>query len=436
MSTYTPIATQTLSASAQSVTFSSIPQGYTDLVLVVSAKNTVGQNYETWLRFNSDTTSSYSQTFLQNYANSTQAGRNANITEIRCGKMNTTSFDTNIVHINNYSNNTTYKTTLSRHNNAEFVTGAMAGTWRKTSAITTIDVICETGANYTAGSTFSLYGIAVGNSSAKADGGNIVVNTGGYIYHAYTSSGSFIPNQSLSADILVVGAGGGGGAFHGGGGGGGAIEGSAFFQTQTLNTNSYTVVIGAGGRGGAIGGRGNNGSSSLFIGSSTITALGGGGGGSAYVVPSAGGSGGGTGQSGHSAGAASGSNTNAGGISGGNGQGGGGGGGATAAGSNASNNTAGAGGQGKTLTTIDSNFTALGFASIVASSGGGGGSEGGSAAGGGTGAGSGTNNDTAGGNATSFGSGGGGGGYAGAAPGYGGNGGNGYSGLVIIRYAV
>lgn len=157
--TYTPIATTKLNALTATVTFSSIPSTYTDLVLVCNAKNTVAQNYEIWIRFNSDSGSNYSQTFLQNYANSTQTGRNSNITEIRPGKMNTTSFDTTIVNIQNYSNSTTYKTTLSRHNNAEFVTGSLVGLWRNTNAITTIAVICETGANFAIDSTFTLYGI-------------------------------------------------------------------------------------------------------------------------------------------------------------------------------------------------------------------------------------------------------------------------------------
>jgi uncharacterized protein len=158
--TYEPIATQTLTTTTSSLAFTSITGSYTDLVLVISAKNTTAQNYETFIQFNSDTGSNYSQTFLQNYAGSTQSGRNSNITEIRPGKTNTLSFDANIININNYSNSTTYKTTISRGNNGDFNTSALVGLWRNTAAITRIDVICESGASYTAGSTFTLYGIA------------------------------------------------------------------------------------------------------------------------------------------------------------------------------------------------------------------------------------------------------------------------------------
>ncbi len=438
MSTYTPIASQTLSAAAPSVTFSSIPQGYTDLVVVANTKAGATDN-PIYMRFNSDSANNYSATRLNGNGSSAGSSRTSNNSAMFPSwavAPGTAEFSHNMTaHIQNYSNSTTYKTALSRANNTDSGQGteATVGLWRSTAAITTIELSLSA-TTFASGSTFTLYGIQVGDKAQKAQGGNVVVSSGGYIYHAFTASGTFIPSEEISADVLVIGGGGGGGAFHGGGGGGGAIEGSGFFQTQNLTARSYLISIGAGGTGGTNGGLGNNGNNSLFYGTSTITALGGGGGGSAYVVPSAGGSGGGTGQAGHAAGTASGSNTNAGGTSGGSNQVGGGGGGATAAGTNGSGSSGGAGGQGKTLTTIDSNFTALGFASIVVSSGGGGGaSSGGGAASGGTGAGAGTNNDTAGGNATSFGSGGGGGGYN---TGAGGNGGNGYSGLVIIRYAV
>jgi hypothetical protein len=157
--TYEPIATYTLSSSVSSQAFTSIPGTYTDLVLVISAKNTVGQNYGNWLQFNSSGGTDYSQTFLQVYNTSTQSGRNSNIGYIEAGKTNANTFDANKININNYSNTTTFKTILTRPNNGDFVSGALVGMWRNTSAITRIDVICETGANYTAGSTFTLYGI-------------------------------------------------------------------------------------------------------------------------------------------------------------------------------------------------------------------------------------------------------------------------------------
>jgi hypothetical protein len=67
-----------------------------------------------------------------------------------------------IMDIENYSNSTTYKTTLSRINNAGGTTGvgaeANVGLWRSTAAITSITIGGQTG-NLSTGSTFTLYGI-------------------------------------------------------------------------------------------------------------------------------------------------------------------------------------------------------------------------------------------------------------------------------------
>jgi hypothetical protein len=68
-------------------------------------------------------------------------------------------FDPVITHFNNYSNATTYKTILSRGNNASSSVTAYSALWRSTSAINEIKVFTLSG-NLRAGSTFTLYGIA------------------------------------------------------------------------------------------------------------------------------------------------------------------------------------------------------------------------------------------------------------------------------------
>jgi hypothetical protein len=100
--------------------------------------------------------------------------------------------------------------------------------------------------NFAVGTTLSLYGIKAApvNGAPKATGG--VIGYGdGYIYHTFYSSGSFIPNQSLSANILVVAGGGGSGYGQnaGSGGGGGYLEGSGI----SLTAQTYTVTVGGGG---------------------------------------------------------------------------------------------------------------------------------------------------------------------------------------------
>lgn len=68
--TYEPIATTTASGSSSSITFSSISSAYTDLVLVANASVTSGSDTAI-LRFNGDTGSNYSRTFLSGNGSST-----------------------------------------------------------------------------------------------------------------------------------------------------------------------------------------------------------------------------------------------------------------------------------------------------------------------------------------------------------------------------
>ena len=79
MSTYTPIASQTLASTVANVTFSSIPQGYTDLVLVVSSSTSTNTNL--YLRFNNDSTSLYSDTVLN--GNGTTASTARDVTQTK-----------------------------------------------------------------------------------------------------------------------------------------------------------------------------------------------------------------------------------------------------------------------------------------------------------------------------------------------------------------
>jgi len=216
MSTYSPIASQTLSSAAASVTFSSIPQGYTDLVLVVSA---VAGGGSLRVELNADSGANYSRTFLVGDGSSATSGRSSSAS-LFYFTAGTTNPSATIAHFMNYSNTTTFKTIISRGNDANSATVANVNLWRSTSAINLIKLTAESG-NISSGATFSLYGIQVGDKAQKAQGGNIVTSDGTYVYHTFTSSGSFTTNQALTVDYLVVAGGGGGGAGAGGGGAGG-----------------------------------------------------------------------------------------------------------------------------------------------------------------------------------------------------------------------
>lgn len=67
---------------------------------------------------------------------------------------------TTITHFQNYSNTTTNKTWLSKGTVPAQWTDASVCLWRNTAAITVIRVLNNNGANFNAGSTFTLYGIS------------------------------------------------------------------------------------------------------------------------------------------------------------------------------------------------------------------------------------------------------------------------------------
>jgi len=156
--TYVALATSTLGTAASSVTFSSIPGTYTDLVLVCNFINTIGQT-DHGVRFNGDTASNYSRTQLYGTGSAAGSNRGSNETSMNFLGYIGTSWGVSIMQIMNYSNTTTYKTALSRANGASNQVIAAAGLWRNTSAITSLDIIASAG-TFAVGSTFSLYGIA------------------------------------------------------------------------------------------------------------------------------------------------------------------------------------------------------------------------------------------------------------------------------------
>ena len=160
--TYTPLARTTLTSAAATVTFSNISQTYTDLVLIASMMgSTAGADIR--VQLNSDTGSNYSLTRLMGYTSAT-SNRASNATYFQTTNyvgIGATEPTTNVYQFLNYSNTTTYKTMLTRHNQFQSTyaeTAAQVGLWRSTSAISSIVFSLSSG-NYASGSTFTLYGI-------------------------------------------------------------------------------------------------------------------------------------------------------------------------------------------------------------------------------------------------------------------------------------
>lgn len=174
-STMTPIATSILTAAGATVTFSSVPQTYTDLVLVASVKTVTGSYPILKMQFNGDTGTNYSYTNLIASATSTVASaRSSNLNQAYPGPGivvaipdSANTFATGLINIMNYANTTTYKTLLSRDatpgtNSAaggSGQVGAYVNLWRSTAAITSITVTTNNGHNYDVGTSFTLYGV-------------------------------------------------------------------------------------------------------------------------------------------------------------------------------------------------------------------------------------------------------------------------------------
>jgi hypothetical protein len=162
--TYESIATTTLGSNAGSVTFSAIPQTYTDLILV-SNYRTIGTPafFGCSWKANGDTAANYSSTQFYGNGTSTSSGRNTSYAGYAFESYSTTSSQVAITNFQNYSNSTTFKTAVSRSSgsgSSELV-GAWVSMWRSTAAITTLTFFSTDvgGVPFAAGNTFTLYGI-------------------------------------------------------------------------------------------------------------------------------------------------------------------------------------------------------------------------------------------------------------------------------------
>lgn len=172
-STYTLIASNVLSGSAASVTFSSIPSTYMDLVLICSARTDSASAYRAMkLNFNNDTSALYSETFLY-YTNGnplatsrgssgTTLGNGGGIF-VNSAANSASTFGYTQFYIPKYAGNT-YKpvstfTTNESTSVAQIQNGIEAGLYRSTTAINRIDIAPLNVNNFVTSSSFYLYGI-------------------------------------------------------------------------------------------------------------------------------------------------------------------------------------------------------------------------------------------------------------------------------------
>ena len=321
-----------ISSSTASITFSNIPQTYTDLKLVISARNNDTNGAGNILMGFNGSTSSFTNNFLQGSGSGTPGSSSVAqmIGDMDTAAETANTFNNIEVYIPNYTSNT-YKSFISdsvMENNANPAYQMLtANLWSNVSPITSIEITNRSaGKSFVSGSTFYLYGISNVTSGSKATGG-IVSSDGTYWYHMFPFSSTFTPTTSINADILCIAGGGAGGSPDGWYGGGGGAGGLQLFSSQALTATGYSVTVGAGGAGSSVGGTngGNNGGNSQFA--SLTASVGGGGGMNVYnTAGSNGGSGGGGGRSSTAGGTPTSGQGNSGGAGAVTGGGGGGGG--------------------------------------------------------------------------------------------------------------
>ena len=171
---YESIATTTLTTTAATVTFSSIPATYTHLQLrcsIQSDRATYGMDVLR-MRINSDTGSNYAAHDLRGDGSSANLGSSSSQTSITSagsgiGTTTGSTFGAVIIDILDYANTNKY-TTLRTLAGVDFngvISGfggqAMldSGLWMNTAAVTTIVFEPVYGTNFTQYSKFALYGI-------------------------------------------------------------------------------------------------------------------------------------------------------------------------------------------------------------------------------------------------------------------------------------
>jgi hypothetical protein len=153
--TYVPIATTTASGGETTISFTSIPSTYTDLIL---QGNTIATTpYELFVQFNSDTGTNYSNIYIEGNGTAASSGRSLTTASMSMAYSSSTNPNPTVIQIQNYANTATYKTLLGRSSAASAAVESYVGMWRNTAAITSIQLKLTSGRSFSAGATFSLY---------------------------------------------------------------------------------------------------------------------------------------------------------------------------------------------------------------------------------------------------------------------------------------
>lgn len=169
--TYTLISSNTLGSNTASVSFNSIPNTYTDLLVKFSLRaSNVGTVGDLYIKLNGDSSSIYSNTNLYAETNPPASSRTTNTTSIfSAGGVGGTSVTANTftngeIYIPSYTasqNKATGTSSTVENNSASGFTYYLyegAGLYRSTTAISSITFTTNLG-SFVTNSSFYLYGI-------------------------------------------------------------------------------------------------------------------------------------------------------------------------------------------------------------------------------------------------------------------------------------
>jgi len=209
-----PIFTQTVGSSgANSVVFNNIPQGYTDLKLVISARTNASALMSVGgLQFGTngvfDVGTNYSRTYGQAYGSGYYSGRNQSSSNIEIDQFPAASatastFGNVEVYIPNYASGNykqvIYDDVAENNSSTDSNVVIVGGLWRSTNPITNLQIFAYS-ANFVQYSTFTLYGV----SNQFATQTPIAPTITSVVDQAGFASVNFLPTASDNATLYAV----------------------------------------------------------------------------------------------------------------------------------------------------------------------------------------------------------------------------------------
>ena len=160
------IETRTLATSSALIEFSSIPQTYTDLLILTSFRDdNAGQTVRNVFISLNGSSSNLTARLLQGNGSGAFSFTNVRITYSSAANSTSNTFSSGSIHIPNYSgttNKSLSSDSVSENNGAVAFQAIDSVLWSNTAPIISLGLTVESG-SFVAGSTVSLYGITKGS---------------------------------------------------------------------------------------------------------------------------------------------------------------------------------------------------------------------------------------------------------------------------------